>query len=182
MRAHVRSTKAHNTVSVDGVEQSEIWSEFRVARRAKKVAAQINMQGNDIEFRGSYRGFFGVRGRIVHERTAKISLDISGSRIDRLAIIDRLTGGGHHGAESYVHFHPAVTLQPVKSGEIDVLYADLVIATLRIPPDQKFLVEAGWYCPEFGVRLANQVLVVRTMGKMPLALQYVFSFDIDRNH
>jgi uncharacterized heparinase superfamily protein len=182
MRAYVRSTKAHNTVSVDGAEQSEIWSEFRVARRAKKLGARINRQGNDVEFLGSYRGFYGVRGRIVHERTAKVSLDVSGSRIERLAIIDRLTGSGHHGAESYIHFHPAVTLRPVKSGEIDVLYANRVIATLRIPSGQDFLVGPGWYCPEFGVRLTNQVLVMRTRGKMPLALQYEFSFDIDLNH
>ena len=34
MRDYVRSTQAHNTLMVDGVEQSEIWGAFRVARRA----------------------------------------------------------------------------------------------------------------------------------------------------
>ncbi len=36
-RAYERSTAAHNTVLVDNREQSEVWSSFRVARRAKIV-------------------------------------------------------------------------------------------------------------------------------------------------
>ena len=34
MRQYVRSTAAHNTASVDGVDQIECWDSFRVARRA----------------------------------------------------------------------------------------------------------------------------------------------------
>jgi Heparinase II/III-like protein/Heparinase II/III N-terminus len=36
-RQHERSTAAHNTVMVNGQEQSEVWGGFRVARRAKIV-------------------------------------------------------------------------------------------------------------------------------------------------
>lgn len=35
-----RSTKAHNTVVVDDLDQSEVWSSFRVARRANVVAKE----------------------------------------------------------------------------------------------------------------------------------------------
>jgi uncharacterized heparinase superfamily protein len=37
MRDYNRSTKAHNTVSVDGADQAEYWGGFRVARRYKPV-------------------------------------------------------------------------------------------------------------------------------------------------
>ena len=43
-RAYARSTKAHNTVVVDGEEQSEIWGVFRVARRAKPLRAFFEKQ------------------------------------------------------------------------------------------------------------------------------------------
>ena len=54
-RHYFRSTQAHNTVQIAGVEQSEIWSTFRLARRSKtKVLAvsdsEISMEMTD------YRG------------------------------------------------------------------------------------------------------------------------------
>lgn len=45
-RRHERSTAAHNTVQLGDVEQSEIWSAFRVARRAKIV--QRDVQENSV--------------------------------------------------------------------------------------------------------------------------------------
>lgn len=52
LRQIVRSTRAHNTVSVDGADQSEIWGEFRVARRAKVMSAGISRVANRILFWG----------------------------------------------------------------------------------------------------------------------------------
>lgn len=45
-RHHERSTAAHNIVQVGNVEQSEIWSAFRVARRAKII--QRDVQKNSV--------------------------------------------------------------------------------------------------------------------------------------
>ena len=42
LREYVRSTAAHNTVRVDGMEQLEIWGAFRVARRAKPIFAELS--------------------------------------------------------------------------------------------------------------------------------------------
>mgnify|MGYP001118904895 CR=1 FL=1 len=33
-RRYSRSTEAHNTIEIDGAEQSEVWKSFRVGRRA----------------------------------------------------------------------------------------------------------------------------------------------------
>ena len=41
-RRWFRSTKAHNTVQVAGVEQSEIWSTFRLARRSKTKVLEFS--------------------------------------------------------------------------------------------------------------------------------------------
>ena len=41
-REFFKSTKAHNTVQVDAVEQSELWRDFRMARRAKIIALNVN--------------------------------------------------------------------------------------------------------------------------------------------
>ena len=50
-----RSTKAHNTVQVAGVEQSEIWSTFRLARRSKTQVLEVLKNGIRMEM-ADYRG------------------------------------------------------------------------------------------------------------------------------
>ena len=50
-----RSTKAHNTVQVAGVEQSEIWSTFRLARRSHTTVLELLDNGIRMEMK-DYRG------------------------------------------------------------------------------------------------------------------------------
>lgn len=50
-----RSTEAHNTVQVAGVEQSEIWSDFRLARRSQTRVLEVLEKGVRMEIT-DYRG------------------------------------------------------------------------------------------------------------------------------
>src|SRR5262249_26234360 len=68
-RAYARSTRAHNTVVVDGEDQSEIWGVFRVARRAKPLRAFFEKQLNgSIRFEGTHDGYARLVGRPIHKR------------------------------------------------------------------------------------------------------------------
>ena len=46
LRNFQRGTSAHNTVSIDGADSSEVWSGFRVARRARIVDLNITHEAN----------------------------------------------------------------------------------------------------------------------------------------
>ena len=46
-RLRQRGTAAHNTVVVDAQDSSQVWSGFRVARRARPVAAQVTLSAGD---------------------------------------------------------------------------------------------------------------------------------------
>ena len=48
-RRYFRSTEAHNTVQVAGVEQSEIWSAFRLARRSRTKVLEVLPNGLTME-------------------------------------------------------------------------------------------------------------------------------------
>ena len=52
-RQRERSTSAHNTVQIGEVEQSEIWSSFRVAQRAKI----INLKETKNTIKASHNGY-----------------------------------------------------------------------------------------------------------------------------
>jgi uncharacterized heparinase superfamily protein len=172
MRQYVRSTKAHNTVSIDGDEQSEIWGEFRVARRAKKINATITWTGQKVRFRGAYRGFYKIGGRIEHHRNVAISISDSGQNIETVIISDTLIGSGIHAVESYVHFHPELVLQRSDFRTISLYMNGIAVASLQVPADHELKIEPSVYCPEFGKQLSNQVLVISKTATLPVTLNY----------
>ena len=77
-RTYARSTRAHNTVVVDGEEQSEIWGVFRVARRAKPLRASFRKAADGtVSFEGAHDGYRRLPGKPIHART--ISYDGQGN-------------------------------------------------------------------------------------------------------
>ena len=181
LRNYVRSTKAHNTVSVDGCEQSEIWGAFRVGRRAKKIGARISFNNNIVEFFGAYQGFYNIKKRIKHQRTVVVSLGACSDRIQKLIINDQVIGEGHHVVESFVHRHPDITLQSLPNGNINLVENRSIIASIRIPNGQNYRIESAIYCPEFGKKIPNKVIILRAKGNLPLALIYEIQIDISSN-
>ncbi|MES9906401.1 MAG: alginate lyase family protein [Sedimenticola sp.] len=174
MREYVRSTAAHNTISVDGQEQSEIWGEFRVARRAKKIQAEIAFTADDfIEFSGSYTGFPRVAGGIIHQR--KIGCDLRGDAA-KYVIQDLVQGQGVHRVDSYLHFHPDIGLEDVGDGRWRLCREQYTVGYIVVEGVDEGRVttrlERGWYCPEFGLKYKNSVLVMTIEEALPVELSY----------
>lgn len=176
MRGHVRSTRAHNTVSVDGADQSEVWGEFRVARRAKITEARITRRGGSLEFTGEYRGFPALPGQVRHQRRASLALDENGG-LNQVSIVDTVTGsrGGRHRVESFVHFHPDMVLEESGVGTLLVRTPAGRLFSMRFPEGIRFSREAGFYCPEFGVRVPNDRIVLSSEGSFPLEVAYALT-------
>src|SRR5690606_28910828 len=64
-RERQRGTAAHNTVVVDGENSSEVWSGFRVARRARPVDLSIKT-GNGVVVECGHDGYYRLPGRPMH--------------------------------------------------------------------------------------------------------------------
>ena len=171
-RAYVRSTKAHNTVSVDGGEQSEIWAEFRVARRAKKNGANIRKLNKEVQFNGAFTGFFEIQGQIKHEREVIITLSNNERYFTSLSITDNISGIGDHTVESFVHFHPDIEIEEKDPNQILLIRLGSIIAYINLQDDYDHLLDKSFYCPEFGKSLPNQALILRRQGKLPMSLSY----------
>ena len=99
-----RSTSSHNTVEIDGINQSEVWGGFRVARRAKIVSLKEN--DNSVEaMHDGYR-----RRGILHTRKFVALENI-------FIIEDRIESKKEHTCVNYLHFYPG--LEPnIKNNEI----------------------------------------------------------------
>lgn len=170
MRHYVRSTRAHNTVSIDGADQSEVWGEFRVARRAKILSATINNTAGDCVFEGSYQGFHQAGAGLRHRRELAVKKDDQ-QGIAAITITDHIEGSGEHLVESFIHFHPALECVD-EQGVIKLALGDRVIAELIIGNSASYHFEQGYYCPEFGIKLNNTRLVLTQTACLPCQFLY----------
>ncbi len=169
MRDYVRSTRAHNTVCVDRLDQAECWSSFRVARRFRPYDVTFYESEEDCRFEGSFSGYATLlEDGIVHHRQV-----LGHSHPRKLAIHDSIHGRGIHLVESMIHLHPEVQIRPQADGLR--LERSGVVAHLEIEKGEYHL-ETGWHCPEFGERLENRVIVIGCEQSLPLNLIYTFHY------
>jgi uncharacterized heparinase superfamily protein len=170
-RKYCRSTAAHNTVSVDGQDQSELWSVFRVARRAKVLGAKIeNRADGTSRFIGEIAAFPEVDGRIRHRR------EIMFDPADGYRIRDTVSGNGRHKVTGYLHLHPQLTL--VQMGD-HLQVADMdgkPVAMIFVAGPIDATIEKSEYFPEFGIRQDRLVIQLSTTTTLPLS----FECQIDR--
>ena len=173
-RRYARGTAAHNTVMVDGEEQSEMWGAFRVARRARPLhAGAVSGPGPGARFEGAHDGYRRLAGGVLHKRM----IEHDGYRAWRVQ--DTLEGRGQHTAESFLHLHP--TYRAVLR-DATVVVTDAAGGTVvTIEPDgtDDVRVDCGWYFPEFGQALRNDVIILVSNGELPRRFGYRITKTVD---
>lgn len=169
-RSYLRSTAAHSTVRVDGADQSEVWSAFRVARRAYPQAVELGAwQGGELHFIGEHDGYRRLPGRPVHRREIRMAL----AGRWQVADVVRGDGGRSHRVESFVHLHPDVQVERVGERECRLTLRNGRVLAFRAGQAGALRQAAGYHCPEFGIRHECPVLVLEHAGPLPLSLSYV---------
>jgi uncharacterized heparinase superfamily protein len=164
-RAYFRSTLAHNTLEVGGVDQSvaagpHLWT--RQARAELEEASGLD-EGPVAAWQAAHHGYRRLRPSAVHRR--RVLLD---RRERRLVVEDRLDTEGGHDCRLAFHLGPEVacTLENGQavlewSGDhnrrraILALPGALTWSRLEGETDPK----AGWYSPTFGVRVPTVTLL-----------------------
>lgn len=157
-----RATAAHSTVEVDGQNSSEVWSGFRVARRARPFAVAIRKADVAITVEAAHDGYRRLSGRPVHRRAW--SLGPGG-----LAVRDEVVGR-HASAVARYYFHPLIAIQP-QDGH-GRLHWNGAAADYRVDTGRARLVKA-YYAPAFGARVDNNCLELQEAdGRMAFALKW----------
>ena len=175
-RDYFRSTRAHNTVEVAGEDQSEMWSNFRVARRARP--GPVTWQQNDdyILAQASHDGYRRLAVPVTHRRT------IVWRKTRFWLIVDELLGSGETSANNHVHFHPGFTIERADDSiwQIQGLESSLWITVFgqqshSIAKGQARPLRQGWYSERFGDIQANTVLTLHRQSSLPICWGYVIS-------
>ena len=165
-RNFARGTAAHNTVQIDGAEQSEIWDVFRVGRRAYPLSAALTLLGpHEATFVGAHDGYERPRIATRHERTVRYS---NGA----WHFEDRLAGMGRHLVESRVHFHPDVSARRTEDGVRISAAGGRPVATLRPSSNVELSIARGPYFPRFGTAQERDVVVMTLEAPLPTTISY----------
>lgn len=172
-RNYFRSTCAHNTVEVMQTNQSEVWSSFRVARRARPTVTHWQAADQFVLVQASHNGYQRLSTPVTHRRTL---LWVK----DRFwLIVDELLGQGKTSAQNHIHLHPTLAFVDVQNQtwRIENNSVALWLSTFgaqhtQVIKGQEEPFYQGWYAEEFGKRQANPVLSLAITATLPLIFGY----------
>jgi len=157
MRRYCRSTKAHNTVEIDGQDQCEMWAAFRVARRGRPYNVRWKPTQEGFELSAWHDGYKRLKGRPIHHR--KFVWCKPGS----LRIEDRIIASCPKSVTSRLHLHPYCSIDKVEDNSVCVSYLSGKFK-LSFSGEGKLSLEESFYCPEFGKKLENKALAYHAFG------------------
>ncbi|MEY3026658.1 MAG: hypothetical protein RLZZ238_1555, partial [Planctomycetota bacterium] len=156
-RLRQRGTAAHNTVTVDGADSSEVWGGFRVARRARARLdrAEVRADGS-VEVRAEHDGYSRLSRTGVHHRVWAFGSD------GALTVTDSLLSEGC--LESHWHFAPGFEVTLADNGRLLVAQADGFALQIRAEGADWRLARSTYH-PRFGLSIPNAKAIARFQGQ-----------------
>lgn len=143
-RTYSRSTAAHNTVSLDDLEQGDIWKSFRMGKRGHPRGMRFDESGISCE----HTGFNMWRRGLVHRRI--LSLGEHG-----FEMTDEVCGPATHRFRAAFHLAPGIDLRRIAENRFTDRRGNLLEfsgATANLGTSE--------FYPEFGVIENRQCLVL----------------------
>lgn len=158
-RRYFRSTAAHNTVTVDGEDQSVQQGSFMWSNHARIRDAVFEPDATPQRFFASHEGYKRLQDPVVHRREIRYF-----SEIGQFDIADALTCAGKHDVARYWHF--AEHLQPTMTGATIVVRtaaATVLIEPLDVPDSCDVLIASveprgGWISRNFGRKVPTHTV------------------------
>jgi hypothetical protein len=163
-RAYFRSTLGHNTVELDGEDQSVAGGPFLWTRHAQGRTLEVSTTGAIQSWSAEHDGYRRLASPARHRRS--VTLDVAARS---LVVIDRLQSNGAHRVRAAFHLGPEV------EGRLDGHHAALLWrspegrqqrASMVLPGELTWSAHRGgddpilgWYSPRFGTKVPSTTLV-----------------------
>jgi len=160
-RRYFRGTAAHNTVRIDGLDQSEPRCRFAWQKKARAGCSLWLSSPEKDSFEGWHDGYMRLDDPVKHRRL--IELDKSTARV---VVEDTLEMGEEHDVELFFHFSELCRVDP--SAEGFVISQDRVILKMTLPVvagasaqlyEGNLSPMAGWRSRAFDTRIGAPTVV-----------------------
>jgi uncharacterized heparinase superfamily protein len=150
-RLRQRGTAAHNTVTVSGRNSSDVWSGFRVGRRASPIDPRVARESEALIAEAAHDGYRYLPGHPLHRRRWQLSPNA-------LRIEDTVSALPLK-AEARFHLHPDVRIDQSEPDGGSCTLPSGEIITWRANGGPVRLDPTTWH-PEFGVSKQSTCLAV----------------------
>lgn len=161
-RLRQRGTSSHSTVEIDNLNSSEVWSGFRVAKRAIPFNIQVDSNSNidnQISFSASHDGYLRLENKATHNR--KFIL-----HNNTWSIIDEISGKGNF-VLSRFYLHPEIV---PRKNETSILLSKNNIDLIRLELESNLdlnIVETTYH-DQFGITKVNKC--IQLYGESPIKM------------
>ena len=168
-RNQFRATRYHNTIELDNLSSSQVWSAFRVAKRAKSKLITIDEQNDYILITAIHDGYTKVlkKDKIFHERNL---IYVKGKGI---IIVDKLYGKIASNHKAKINFNI-----PLKLNKINRTFVE-INKSINISSNYDFKIEEGYISEYFN----QKQLISKLQGELNInekkVLITVVNFSIE---
>ncbi len=169
MRQYCRSTAAHNVLQIDGEDQCDMWSRFRMGYRGQP--SRFN-SGQIKDFAWASAAHNAYRRHGVPHVGRWIACRPGGPWL----CVDSADGAGCHRLTSRLHFHPGVEVRPCADNTLQVELAGQRLQLHWLSPGD-VTVEKAWYCPQLGCRQESFVVRWDATSPLPAVCGWCLSLD-----
>ena len=163
VRSRERGTAAHNALTLDEGDSSEVWGAFRVGDRARVTQRAAGQDAGQLWIRATHDGYARSPYRATHTRNWRVSAAA-------VEVDDRLAGQGTPFTEASLHFHPGCRVQMSAGAAASVVTASGRRLRVALDAAAVWRIEAYQYAPTFGIRQNALALRGIARERLPLAL------------
>lgn len=153
-RLRQRGTASHSTVEIDDTDSSEVWSGFRVARRARPFGLEIAQGDKTLSVSCAHAGYQRLPGKPAHRRHWSFTEH-------SLRVTDSIEGDFGSASVRY-YLHPAVVMTCVGNEGQLILHNGRVVRWSAVG-GTAHVIRSSWH-PEFGVTIANRCIEILFQG------------------
>lgn len=164
-RQRQRGTAAHSALVLDGENSSEVWSGFRVGRRAKPFDIAVYRDEAGLVAHGAHDGYTHLPGSPVHRRKWRLSKG-------QLFVEDTVEGSGVHRLEAYFHLGRGISaVADTATGLVELTDIEGGCqATFSAEGGLVEVMPSSWH-PEFGRSIETAAIKVSAQRSLPHTLK-----------
>jgi hypothetical protein len=177
-RDYFRGTSAHNTVRIDGVDQSVSGGRFMWLRKARAAIERMPQSPQEFDFRGSHDGYERLADPLRHMRNVRFDAATS-----TLTVRDEIAAKKHHAVELFWHFAPGLSVRLDSAGlhvrgkrfalQMHAHGADLKLELVRANENPPL----GWVSRCYESKEACDVLKITTVSSaVPVECRFTIAF------
>jgi hypothetical protein len=177
-RDYFRGTSAHNTVRIDGMDQSVSGGRFMWLKKASAAIERMPQSPQDFDFRGSHDGYQRLADPVRHVRSVRFDA-ATGS----LVVRDEVSARRPHAVELFWHFAPELNVRLTSAGlsvrgkaftlQMQVVGIDLKLELVRGSENPPL----GWCSRSYESKEPCDVLRITTVSSaVPVECRFTINF------